>query len=481
MIAEAFLSIVTIVILYAVWSVKAFNTRRPSDPPIYTCNIPFIGHIVNFGIHPLNFLVNVKKSLKSGVFTLNFVGKRVTFVGDPRLHSSFFTPRNEILSPREVYAFMIPVFGEGVAYGAPYPRMREQLNFLAEELTIAKFQNFAPAIQFEVRKFIEQNWKGDSGEINLLEDCSAMIINTACQCLFGEDLRKRLDARRFSHLLAEMEGSLIPIGVFLPWVLSLPFPRAQRCHKARQELQEILGDIIEARRKEGAQSDSNTSDLLSGLMKAVYRDGTRMTSHEVCGMIVAAMFAGQHTSTITTTWSLLHLMQPNNKQYLERVREEIADFSDNLDYNTVMEHMPFTENCARESIRRDPPLLILMRQVLQDVKVGDHVVPTGDIIACSPLLSHHDEEAFPEPRRWNPDRDMKKIDGAFVGFGAGVHKCIGEKFGMLQVKTIIATVTKEFDFEPVHPTIPDPDYHTMVVGPTASQSRVRFIRKKKSA
>ena len=158
---------------------------------------------------------------------------------------------------------MIPVFGEGVAYGAPYPRMREQLNFLAEELTIAKFQNFAPAIQFEVRKFIKENWKGDSGEINLLEDCSAMIINTACQCLFGEDLRKRLDARRFSQLLAEMESSLVPIGVFLPWVLTLPFPRAKRCHKARQELQEILGEIIEQRRKEGAQSDSNTSDLLS--------------------------------------------------------------------------------------------------------------------------------------------------------------------------------------------------------------------------
>lgn len=480
MIGEVVLSLLTIVVLYAVWTIKAFNTRRPSDPPIYQCNIPFIGHIVNFGIHPLHFMVNVKKQLKSGVFTLNLVGKRVTLVGDPRLHGAFFTPRNEILSPREVYAFMIPVFGEGVAYGAPYPRMREQLNFLAEELTIAKFQNFAPAIQFEVRKFIAENWKGDSGEINLLEDCSAMIINTACQCLFGEDLRKRLDARRFSALLAEMEASLIPIGVFLPWVLTLPFPRAKRCHKARQELQEILGEIIEQRRKEGAQNDSNTSDLLSGLMNAVYRDGTPMSSHEVCGMIVAAMFAGQHTSTITTTWTLLHLMQPNNKAMLERVREEIADLSDNLDYNTVMEHMPFTENCARESIRRDPPLLMLMRQVLQDVKVGEYVVPAGDIIACSPLLSHHDEDAFPEPRRWNPDRDMKKIDGAFVGFGAGVHKCIGEKFGLLQVKTIIATVTKEFDFVPLHPTIPDPDYHTMVVGPTAAQSRVRFIRKKKT-
>lgn len=478
MLAEIFVSLVTLAVLYAVWQIKSYNSRRPTDPPLYHCYIPFVGHIVQFGMHPLNFLSSVKKTLKNGIFTINIFGNRVTFVADPRLHSAFFTPRNEILSPREVYAFMVPVFGEGVGYGAPYPRMREQLNFLAEELTVSKFQNFCPAIQSEVRKFVAENWKGDSGEINILQDCSAMIINTACQCLFGEDLRKRLNARRFAELLAEMEGSLLAPAVFLPSLLYLPLPQAKRCHRARQELQDILSDIIIARQKEDVKNDSNTSDLLNGLMNATYRDGTAMSPHEVCGMIVAAMFAGQHTSTITTTWTLLHLMQPGNKKYLKRLHEEISEFAENLDYNTVMNDMPFSDSCARESIRRDPPLIILMRKVLQDTKCGDFVVPAGDIIACSPLVSHHDEDAFPNPREWNPDR-KSKIDGAFVGFGAGVHKCIGEKFGLLQVKTILATVLAEFDFEPLHPTIPEPDYHTMVVGPTVSQARVRYIRKKK--
>lgn len=478
MFSEIFVSLVTVFVLYCVWQVKSFNTRRPTDPPIYNCYIPLVGHIVQFGASPLNFMMKVKKYFKSSCYTINIFGNRVTIVSDPRVHNAFFAPRNDILSPREVYAFMIPVFGEGVGYGAPYPRMREQLNFLAEELTTAKFQNFCPAIQSEVRKFIAANWTKDSGEINLVEDCSAMIINTACQCLFGEDLRKRLDARRFAYLLGEMEQSLMAAGVFLPSLLRLPLPRAERCRAARQELQAILTDIILQREKENVtnKSDSNTSDLLSGLMAATYRDGTTMSPFEVCGMIVAGMFAGQHTSTITTSWTMLHLIQPENKKYLNRVLEEIADFSHQLDYKTVMEEMPFTEKCAREAIRRDPPLLMLMRKVLVDTKVGDFTVPAGDIIACSPLLSHHDEDAFPNPRQWNPDRETI-IDGAFIGFGAGVHKCIGEKFGLLQVKTIIATVFSEFDFEPIHPTIPEPDYHTMVVGPKVSQARVRYIRK----
>ena len=476
MIGEFLAAVAVGAVVWGLWSLVTYNTRRKTDPPILPCYTPFLGHIVPFGVDMLGFLSGAKKQL-GGVLTINIFGNRVTVVGDPKAHSQFFTPRNEILSPREVYAFMVPVFGEGVGYGASYGKMREQLNFLAEELTIAKFQNFVPAIQFEVRKFINSNWKGDSGEINLLDDCSTMIINTACQCLFGEDLRRRLDARRFSQLLSEMEASLIPPAVFLPFLLKLPLPQAGRCRRARQELQEILSAIIEARSKED-MGDSGTSDLLTGLMRAVYRDGTPMSPHEVCGMIVAAMFAGQHTSTITTTWTLLHLMQPANKKHLDAVRKEFSEFPPQINYDLVMEEMPFAEACARESIRRDPPLIMLMRKVLIDTKVGDFTVPKGDIIAVSPLLSHHDTDAFPEPRTWNPERNLKKVDGAFVGFGAGVHKCIGEKFGLLQVKTIIATVLNEFDFEPLHAGTPDPDYHTMVVGPKKEHSRVRYIRRK---
>ncbi|CAC9461466.1 CYP51 / Lanosterol 14-alpha demethylase [Leishmania donovani] len=479
MIGELLLLLAAGLALYGWYFCKSFNTTRPTDPPVVHGTTPFVGHIIQFGKDPLGFMLKAKKKY-GGIFTMNICGNRITVVGDVHQHSKFFTPRNEILSPREVYSFMVPVFGEGVAYAAPYPRMREQLNFLAEELTVAKFQNFAPSIQHEVRKFMKANWNKDEGEINILDDCSAMIINTACQCLFGEDLRKRLDARQFAQLLAKMESCLIPAAVFLPWILKLPLPQSYRCRDARAELQDILSEIIIAREKEEAQKDTNTSDLLAGLLGAVYRDGTRMSQHEVCGMIVAAMFAGQHTSTITTTWSLLHLMDPRNKRHLAKLHQEIDEFPAQLNYDNVMEEMPFAEQCARESIRRDPPLVMLMRKVLKPVQVGKYVVPEGDIIACSPLLSHQDEEAFPNPREWNPERNMKLVDGAFCGFGAGVHKCIGEKFGLLQVKTVLATVLRDYDFELLGP-LPEPNYHTMVVGPTASQCRVKYIKKKKAA
>ena len=480
MFLQVLLGLVAFVVLAAIWSLVSYNfAKKSNEPPVYPTWVPFIGHLISFGIHPRNFLVGVKKQV-GGVFSLKLLNSKVVFIGDPKLHSAFFIPRNDVLSPREVYAFMVPVFGEGVGYGASYPRMREQLNFLAEELSITKFQNFVPAIQFECRKYMQEHWKGNSGEINLLNDISAMIINTACRCLFGADLRKHIDGARFAFLLAEMEASLNPAAVFAPWMMKLPSTAAGRRTRARAELQEMLGKIVADRQNQDSAAAGSNSDLLNGLMNAVYRDGTPMSLYEVCGMIIAAMFAGQHTSTITTTWTLLHLIQPEHAKHLKTIREEFSEFSENLSYDDVMKHMPFAENCARESIRRDPPLVCLMRKVLQDVEVGQYTVPAGSIVSVSPLLSHQDEEAFPEPRLWNPNRE-EKIEGAFVGFGAGVHKCMGEKFGLLQVKTILATILAEFDFECCLGKTPEPDYHTMVVGPIRDQTKVKYTRRSTKA
>lgn len=463
------------VAIYAIYGLLRFNTRRKTDPPLNTCWIPIIGHAVNFGINPLKYCLKLREK-HGGVFTINLLNTRVTLVADPKLHDEFFKPRNEILSPREPYAFMVPVFGEGVAYAASYPRMREQLSILAEQLAISKFINYVPTIQAETRAFLGKNWKNGTGEVNLLEDMSTMIINTACTCLFGEDVREQLNAKEFAQLLLDMEQSLIPATVFWPLLGYLPTPATNKRTAARNRISHILSNICDSRQNNA--SGKAYDDCLQGMLDATYRDGTAMSIHEICGMIVAMMFAGQHTSSLSTTWTLLHLSQPENKELLARLMKEYSEFPEKISYDTVMNEMEFADKCVRETVRRDPPLIMLLRKVLQDHKVGGYVVPKGDIMACAPLVSHHDPELFPEGRKWNPDRAYPAA--GHIGFGAGTHKCLGEKFGVLQVKTIIYTILSEYSLTPLWKGgLPEPDYTTMVVGPTKHQTQVRYTKKTK--
>jgi len=42
-------------------------------------------------------------------------------------------------------------------------------------------------------------------------------------------------------------------------------------------------------------------------MDIEYKDGTAITDEEVTGLLIALLFAGQHTSSITSSWLALHL------------------------------------------------------------------------------------------------------------------------------------------------------------------------------
>lgn len=46
-----------------------------------------------------------------------------------------------------------------------------------------------------------------------------------------------------------------------------------------------------------------------------------------------------------------------------------------------------------------------------------------------------------------------------------MHACMGQQFGLLQVKTIVSFLIRNYSFEPVDKVMPEPDYAAMVVGP----------------
>ena len=61
----------------------------------------------------------------------------------------------------------------------------------------------------------------------------------------------------------------------------------------------IFDKVIVARRESGASEP----DVLQTFIDARYKDGSRLTNDQVLGMLIAVLFAGQHTSSITSTWT----------------------------------------------------------------------------------------------------------------------------------------------------------------------------------
>ena len=90
--------------------------QSQSYPPTYNpAYLPLLGGFLEFAKDPLEALRRGYKRC-GDCFTINMMGKRMTFLVGPEAHEVFFKASDDELSQEEVYKFMIPVFGKGVVY-----------------------------------------------------------------------------------------------------------------------------------------------------------------------------------------------------------------------------------------------------------------------------------------------------------------------------------------------------------------------------
>jgi len=80
-----------------------------------------------------------------------------------------------------------------------------------------------------------------------------------------------------------------------------------------------------------------------------------------------------------------------------------------------------------------------------------------------------------KPKRWTEFDQSKLPKYSFIGFGAGIHTCMGESFAFMQIRTILSVMLSMYELELTTP-LPKPDYEAMVVMPKGPNI-VRFKRK----
>jgi len=135
---------------------------------------------------------------------------------------------------------------------------------------------------------------------------------------------------------------------------------------------------------------------------------------------------------------------------------------------------------VKETLRIHPPFIMLVRVARKDFEYKEWLVPAGTWIVVSPLVSHQIPSVFQnpgafEPERFAPPREEDKRDFAFIAFGGGRHRCLGNAFALLQIKAILSMLLGQFEFELAGDPI-ESDFGGLVVTPR-EPCRVRYRRR----
>jgi sterol 14-demethylase len=404
----------------------------------------------------------------------------MTFLIGPEAQETFFKASDDTLSQDECYHFMTAVFGPGVVYDAPKKKRQVQFQTMANGLRTSRMKQYVAKIQEETELYLKEHWK-ESGTVDLYESLSELTILTASRCLHGDDVREHMFAE-LQHLYHDLDEGLTPLTVL--WSRA-PTPAHARRDKAREKLVQLFTKVIRLRREHPERSDG--TDILSLFMEIVYKDGSKITEEEVTGLLIALLFAGQHTSCTTSTWTMLFLLK--NQDILKRVQQEQSGIKldgNNLTLDSINE-MELLHNCMREALRLCPTFIMLLRKAMKDIKINvqgkDMVIPKDDLVVVSPTVSMRLDTTFAnpdefDPDRFGPEREEHKIPYAYLGFGGGMHSCMGQVFAFCQVKTVLSVLLREYDLEMVADKLPDIGYTDMVVGPRGN-CHVKYTKKSK--
>lgn len=398
------------------------------------------GHFSEFCATPLEFLHRAHAECGE-LAEFDLAGLPTVLMVGPEAHEAFFRAPEDQLNAAAAYQMMVPVFGGGVQYGAEPDIERQQLRIQYQGLKHDKMINYAAVVAREVEDFV-RDW-GAEGVLDFYEAFTDLTLKTSTHCLLGSDFRYRLTGE-FADLYRDLEAGLDPSALRDPHQQK---ERFQKRDLARQRLQELIAEAVRERRAAGARHN----DMLQIYMDAEYEDGSRLSDHEITGMVIWFMFAGHHTSSNTSAWTLLEIAR--HPQYVDELTQEIDrlyEHESELSLHALRE-IALLEGFIREALRLHPPLNAISRRVLRDFTYKQYTIAAGRNVMLCPHVSHKLEEYFPDPERFDPKRPAPDNVFAAIPFGGGRRKCVGNAFALLQVKAIFCALLRRYRFELCQP------------------------------
>lgn len=199
------------------------------------------------------------------------------------------------------------------------------------------------------------------------------------------------------------------------------------------------GEYIEYTRDLIADKRANPDDLLVSALVQVEDAGDTLSEAEIISTTMVLLEAG-HEATVNTLGNGFRALMLHRDQWQRLVDGEVE-----------------ASAAVEELLRWDSPLQLFERWVLDEgVEIAGQSIPVGQEIAMLFGCAQRDPRRFDDPDTF----DVGRNDPAHIGFGGGIHFCVGAPLARLELARSIAGLVDRFpDLELAE----QPTYHPTFV------------------
>lgn len=343
------------------------------------------------------------------------------------------------------------VFGNGIV-ACPRQDHRRQRRLLQPAFHRDRFPAYAQVMSRQIGLILD-GWH-EGRVLDVPAQMGALVGRIVISTLFTGDS----DEVRFT-----VETSLDDVvrgiyrEMFAPLALlsKLPTPGNRRAQRARARIRSAVADYVEDFRRD----EADRGDLLSALLAARDDEGRPLDDAEIHDQVVNLIVAAFET-TAALLVSVLRLLALH-PEVLERLRGEVDGvLGGRIAHWADVPRLDLTRRVLTEAQRLYPPGWFVTRVATVDTELGGCRIPAGSSVSYSPYMIHRRADLYPDPSRFDPDRWLpgpaaERARTAYVAFGGGARKCLGDAFGMAEAVLILASIVSRWDLRAVG-RIPDP-------------------------
>ncbi|EDW31621.1 GL11221 [Drosophila persimilis] len=411
----------------------------------------------------------------------------------------FILSSQTLISKAEVYSLMQPWLGLGLltSTGSKWHKHRKMIT---PSFHFNVLQDFHEVMNEKSTKFIKhlKNVSGGGSIFDFQEQAHFLTLDIICETAMGVSINAM--ENQDSELVQAFKDMCynIKVRTFSSWkrnptLYQFASDYPAYC-KTLKTLQDFTHDVIEKRlnaHKEGTVLASHGDEFsrkkmvfLDTLLSATV-DGRPLTSQELYEEVSTFIFAGHDTTTSAISFALYLVSrhQDEQRKLFEEQREVMGDSG--LDREATFQEiseMKYLDLFIKEAQRVYPSVPFVGRYTEKDYVIDGDLVPKGTTLHMGIFMLGYDDRVFKEPHKFRPQRFEEEKPGPFeyVPFSAGPRNCIGQKFALLEIKTVVSKIIRHFEVLPALDELASKDgYIRTTLGLPPTEKRKRDLQQHK--
>lgn len=430
--------------------------------------LPLIGHALRLWRDPLGLLNSLGRY---GDLVRLDVGTLPVYVAtSSELVYEILTAKGRSFEKGRFFERLRPLAGNGLATAdGEYHRRHRRL--MQPMFSRQHIEEYSGTMSRKAAELVESWRPGQRIEVERV--MSTYAVETLASTMFSTDFGRPAVAAVRDNLPVLLNHLLVRAAS--PRLLDrIPIRPNRDFDAAAARLRAVIDETILGARDGAAPQ---RGDLLSLLLAARdAEDDGRLDDTEIRDELSTILFAGVETTTAALSWTLAELGRHPEAEaaVAAEVRSVVGDGPVTIG---DVPRLPALRRALDEAIRLHS-VTLLMRRSTEPVELAGYRLPAGTEIAFSLYAIHRDGRVYENPEAYDPDRwlpERQRAAGlgreAYIPFGAGSRKCIGDLYTYTEATIALATILARWRLVPadgagpreVASTIPRAEGATMVV------------------